>query len=189
MKVLKESNYAVIRNGINRVVVAITSALDTLEKFNNLSDDLDMIDFTRKIYSMEMLSEINDSIYGLIDHVASELAQKKENYKNTQISQINEIIQKEFSNPNLSTALISEQMNLSTAYLSRIFKYQTGVSIQETINHKRLETAKDLLLQENTTIMEVCKSIGIINDMYFYTLFKKQYGTTPREYRLRNRKP
>ncbi|MCF7942915.1 MAG: AraC family transcriptional regulator [Spirochaetia bacterium] len=186
MTVLTQSNYSIIRNGINRVVVAITSALDTLEKYNNISNDLDMIDFTRRIYSMETLSEINESIFSLIDHVALELSQKQENYKNSQISQINEIIQKDFSNPNLSTDFISEQLKLSGAYLNRIFKHQTGASILETVNNKRLETARDLLLKENSTISEICKSVGILNDMHFYTLFKKRYGSTPKEYKQKH---
>ncbi|MBI9105283.1 MAG: helix-turn-helix domain-containing protein [Spirochaetales bacterium] len=177
------SNYTVIKNGINRLVIVITSALDTLEKFNNLGDVIDTIDFTQKIHSMETIDEINTAIFNLIDNIAFELSEKKDSYKYNQISEVNKIIQRDYSNPNLSAGSISENLGLSTAYIGRVFKNQTGESIQETINQKRVDTAKELLLQEKSTIAEICDAVGIVNHMYFYTLFKKKFGTTPKDYR------
>jgi len=180
---LTSSNYMVIKNGINRLVIIITSALDTLEKFNNLGEMIDIIDFTRRIHSMETIEEINAAIFSLIDDIASELTEKKDNYKYFQISEVNKIIQRDYSKPNLSATVISEKIDLSTAYIGRIYKQHTGVSIQESINQKRMEAARDLLLKEKVTVAEICDAVGIMNNMYFYTLFKKYYGTTPKEYR------
>jgi len=183
LKSLTDSNYVSLKNGIYRLVVAITSALDTLEKFNNLSNHIDINMFTQKIYGMETIDEIDSAISSLIDEVAGELVQKKENYTYQQVSRVNEIIQKEYPNPNLSTNLISERLGLSTVYLGRIFRNQAGTSIQDTINQRRMEAAKELLETEKITIEEISKTVGISNTMYFYTLFKKQYGTTPKEFR------
>ncbi len=180
---LTQSNYTALKNGINRLIIVITSALDTLEKFNNLSNNIDINAFNYKIHSMETLDEINHAVSGLIDQVAGELVLKRDNYTFHQVGDINEIIQKEYSNPNLSTNLIAERLRFSTAYLGRIFKNQTGTSVQDTINQCRIEAAKDLLIKEKLTIAEISSSVGISNTMYFYTLFKKFYGTTPKEYR------
>lgn len=183
LKSLTDSNYVSMKNGIYRLVVAITSALDTLEKFNNLSNHIDINMFTQKIYAMETIDEIDAAISSLIDEVAGELVQKKEGYTYHQVSRVNEIIFKEYPNPNLSTNLISERLGLSTVYLGRIFRTQTGTSVQDTINLCRMEAAKELLEKEKTTIEEISKTVGISNTMYFYTLFKKQYGMTPKEFR------
>ncbi len=188
LKSLTDSNYISMKNGIYRLVVTITSALDTLEKFNNLSNHIDINMFTQKIYAMETIDEIDASISPLIDEVASELVQKKESYTYHQVSRVNEIILKEYSNPNLSTNLISERLGLSTVYLGRIFRNQTGTSVQDTINQCRMEAARELLEKEKTTIEEISRSVGISNSMYFYTLFKKQYGMTPKEFRQNYRK-
>ena len=183
LKSLTDSNYVSLKNGIYRLVVTITSALDTLEKFNNLSNHIDINMFTQKIYTMETIDEIDSAISSLIDEVAGELIQKKENYTYQQVSRVNEIIQKEYPNPNLSTNLISERLGLSTVYLGRIFRNQAGTSIQDTINQCRMEAAKELLEKEKITIEEISRTVGISNTMYFYTLFKKQFGTTPKEFR------
>jgi AraC-like DNA-binding protein len=183
MDVLAAANYVAIKNGINRMVVAITSALDSLEKFNNLRNSIDVVEVTRRIHAMETIKEINQTIYDLIDQIAAELSEKRDNHQYRQIGEIHAIIDREYANPNLSVNTIAERLNLSAAYVGRTYRGLTGMSIQERINRKRMETARELLLKEKITVVEICDTVGITNYMYFYTQFRKHFGTTPKEYR------
>jgi AraC-like DNA-binding protein len=185
MTVLSEANYVAMKNGINRMVVAITSALDSLEKFNNLGNSIDIIEITRRIQAMETIEEINGTIDGLIDRIATELSEKRGNYQYHQVGEIHAIIDGDFANPNLSVDIIAEKLNLSAAHVGRVYRNLTGRSIQEALNQKRLDSARELLLKEKITIAEICDTVGIANPMYFYTQFKKQFGLTPKEYRQR----
>jgi AraC-like DNA-binding protein len=183
MKILSGANYVAMKNGINRMVVAITSALDSLEKFNNLGNSIDIIEITRRIQTMETIEEIDHTIDELIDRIAAELSEKRGNFQYHQVGEIHAIIDGDFANPNLSVDIIAEKLSLSPAHLGRVYRSLTGRSIQEAINQKRLDSARELLLREKITIAEICDAVGIANPMYFYTQFKKRFGITPKEYR------
>ena len=51
------------------------------------------------------------------------------------------------------------------------------------INKKRIETSLELLKVTDLSIAEIGDLIGLNNTSYFYTLFKKETGTSPKQYR------
>ena len=51
------------------------------------------------------------------------------------------------------------------------------------LQKKRIDTACELLENTTMTVGEITYKIGIENENYFYTLFKKNVGMTPKQYR------
>ena len=51
------------------------------------------------------------------------------------------------------------------------------------INKKRIYTSLKLLKNTDLSIEEIGDLIGLNNTSYFYTLFKKEIGTSPKQYR------
>lgn len=86
-------------------------------------------------------------------------------------------------NRKISLASVSEYVGLSSGYLCRIFKEETGVSINAYINNLRMTKAGELLKDKNSFIKEVAISVGFEDQLYFSRLFKRYYGVTPSEYR------
>jgi len=74
----------------------------------------------------------------------------------------------------------------SHEHVCRTCKSVTGLTPSEYINQIRIEYAAHLLRSDEVSIDEVIESCGFDNNSYFYRLFKRQYGVTPRQYRLRN---
>lgn len=74
----------------------------------------------------------------------------------------------------------------SHEHVCRTCKSVTGLTPSEYINQIRIEYAAHLLRSDEVSIDEVIASCGFDNNSYFYRLFKRQYGVTPRQYRLRN---
>ena len=93
----------------------------------------------------------------------------------------------EFINLNLSSNItvkkIASEIGLSPDYLTRLFKKELGVNIITYINQKRIYTSLNLLKTTNLSIEEIADLIGLNNTSYFYTLFKKQIGMSPKKYR------
>ncbi len=74
---------------------------------------------------------------------------------------------------------------LNPAYVSRLFKKETGVSLSEYIQTVRMEQAKQLLAESNDKISSVAEAVGYSHFSHFAKLFKKITGITPQEYRKR----
>ena len=109
--------------------------------------------------------------------------------KEHSLSQYSEIVKQAlmFINLNISSNLtvkrVAHEIGLSPDYLTRLFKKELGVNIITYINKKRIDTSIELLKSTNLSIEEIGDLIGLNNTSYFYTLFKKEVGISPKQYR------
>ena len=73
-------------------------------------------------------------------------------------------------------------------YVGKCFLRETGSRYSEYLFKVRMEKAKELLVQQKGWRIEaVAEAVGLGHEVqYFYQLFKKYTGTTPKEYRNRN---
>lgn len=71
-------------------------------------------------------------------------------------------------------------------YLSRLFKNETGVSINTYIKNARIEYAKTLLIGTDDSISDICRRLQFCNRTYFSSEFSKAVGVTPAQFRAQN---
>ena len=83
----------------------------------------------------------------------------------------------------LSPKELARKQGLSPAYLSTVFKRETGKTITECIRDKRISHATHLLGTTRLQIQTVALHCGIMDVQYFSKIFKNQIGMTPKEYR------
>ncbi len=79
--------------------------------------------------------------------------------------------------------------NCSASYLSRLFKNQIGVGPIEYLIHIRIHKAKQLLLKSEALIQEIASSVGYTDVYYFSRLFKKHTGSSPLQFREKQKQP
>lgn len=100
----------------------------------------------------------------------------------TMIERINGYIHAHYKEP-ISRNEIGAEFFLVPEYLAKMYKKKTGKNLKDYINEYRLERAKHLLQSSELRISEVATEVGFDNFSYFSTLFKKNTGMTPNEYR------
>lgn len=83
-----------------------------------------------------------------------------------------------------SNEYCADILQLSPHYFRDLLKFETGKSIYMYAQEKRLEAAKKMLLEANTSVSMVADQLGYPNVQYFSQLFKKITGVAPSEYRL-----
>ena len=71
-----------------------------------------------------------------------------------------EFIQENYHDPMLSVESIADQFSLSTSYVSRFFKEQVGHSVTDYIHIVRLDRAKELLSNTDSTVSEIAEKVG-----------------------------
>lgn len=78
---------------------------------------------------------------------------------------------------------VSAKFQANPSYLSRAIKKETGRGFVEILTELRLDTAKQLLERPDTKVYAVAEQVGYKDYSYFYQVFRKRYGISPKEYR------
>jgi len=78
---------------------------------------------------------------------------------------------------------VSNQVNFSISYLSRHFKEKMGITYTEYLQKQRIEQSLSLLLHTNKKVVEIAELCGYSDMKFFNSLFKKNIGLTPRDFR------
>lgn len=105
------------------------------------------------------------------------------------VSSLDKLLEEYFdSNNGLKKGLpsvqdISEQLNLSSRYLSDMLRSLTGLNAQQYIQDKVIERSKDLLSSTSLSVSEVAYQLGFEHPQSFSKLFKSKMNITPLEYR------
>ena len=83
----------------------------------------------------------------------------------------------------LSLNTISAEFALNSSYVSSLFKRETGSTLTNFVNNKRIEHAIYLLNTTKLPIQDIAVQCGITDVNYFTKLFKKIKNMTPSQYR------
>ncbi|MBE5993757.1 MAG: helix-turn-helix transcriptional regulator [Paenibacillaceae bacterium] len=101
---------------------------------------------------------------------------------------INQYIREHYFNPDLNVSMLGETFHLTPAYLSKIYKSETGNSLLYAINSIRIEASKKLLDETDLSVNQISKLVGYLYCNAFIRFFKKQTGLTPGQYKNLNKK-
>ena len=83
----------------------------------------------------------------------------------------------------LTLHTIAKQQNISSGYLSSLFKKETGLTLTDFIRNRRVQHACTLLETTHLQIQTIAIHCGIPDLQYFSKTFKRCVGLTPKEYR------
>jgi len=81
----------------------------------------------------------------------------------------------------LSIKTLAEHFFISTSHLCKLFKSETGTTINKYITAKRITLAKALLIEGNS-VTEVCSLSGFKDYSNFFKTFTKTVGISPKKY-------
>ena len=95
---------------------------------------------------------------------------------------------KNYVNPNACASELAKRLNLSLRQLNRIFKEVYKTSFHKRLIDTRLAHAKRLLIDTDLNIDEIAENIGFSSSSGFFVAFKKAFGMTPREFKIKHKK-
>ena len=82
-------------------------------------------------------------------------------------------------NEKISLDFLSDMFFIDKFHLCHTFRKETGMTIIDFINQKRITQAGILLKGTNKSVNEISTLVGFPNQNYFGVVFKKQYGKSP----------
>ncbi len=83
----------------------------------------------------------------------------------------------------LSLSSLADAQNLSAGYLSAVFKKETGQTVTDYVNQKRMQHAAELLQNTTLQVQTVAQHCGFLDVHYFSKVFKRYIGKTPKEFK------
>lgn len=83
----------------------------------------------------------------------------------------------------ITVELLANKVNLTPAYLSRLFKKETGDTISHYIKMLKLSTAKNMLMYSEYSPSQIAQTLAFPSQSYFTEQFRIYTGLTPVNYR------
>ncbi|MCY9698229.1 AraC family transcriptional regulator [Paenibacillus alginolyticus] len=145
---------------------------DVMPKMNNMLREMETVEET-KLLIMDVLL-----------HAEQQFLELRETRKHHALMQnVRKYIEEHYSNPELSLNHLEDEFGINGKYLSFLFREEIGVKFVDYLSQVRLEYAKVLLLETQSSVQDIANQVGYTNSMTFIRAFKKCFGVTPGEYR------
>lgn len=135
----------------------------------------------QNIIDSDNIHDILEVINKIIDSINSYLAEPQDDSA-LPIKKVKRYISLNYDK-DLYLDLLGQEVGLSAAYLSELFKKEEGIGINHYIKSVRMNEARELLLKTNLKISQIAQKVGYQNYPYFIKLFRQEMGIPPEEYR------
>lgn len=99
------------------------------------------------------------------------------------IKEATEFINKNIGVRKYSIYELAKDLNISTSYLTRLFKQKLGVSPLKYMNEIKIALAKDMLLKTSLSIKSISSELFFSDPLYFSRIFSQAQGVSPKNYR------
>ncbi|WP_339311259.1 helix-turn-helix domain-containing protein [Paenibacillus sp. FSL M7-0896] len=185
-ELLGSFSYENMFSAVLHLAVTLSNTLGEMNSRNVNPVSVNLQAVNRRILEKETLDEIEAVLLEVVREVAEQRRSGREDKNKLLAETVKEIIDKHYADPDLNVQRIADMLKMSSVYLGQVFKAQEGTTVVDQINAARLAYAREYLEQKDLTVTEIMEKVGFGNESYFYRLFKRRYGTTPKEYRLKS---
>jgi two-component system response regulator YesN len=163
---------------IQSIIIMLNIQLPFLRQETNISGEQPY----ERIRGMIFMSDLDGYVKDLLQHIFDFYHDKNPVDSTNLIENAKKVIESNYAG-DISLEQVARHVHLSPAYLSELFKKQTGMSFIDYKTIVRIENAKKLLIIPSMTISEVSLKVGYTDPKYFSKLFKKITGKTIYEYK------
>lgn len=111
------------------------------------------------------------------------MSEKLSNTEIVLLDKINQLIDENLDNQSFTSDSICKEFGLSRSQLYRLIKESSDLSISLYIRQRKLQKAKDLLINSELKISEITYAVGIDSPQSFSKFFTQQYNISPTEFR------
>lgn len=169
--------------------ILLTAKTDTNSKIEGMDCGADA--YIEKPFSMQYLEACIKNLLDLRNLLRQKFSKMplvplnsiaNNSMDNKFLTRINEIIEQNFSNSELSVDFLAEELCISRSGLFAKIKTLANVTPNELIQIVRLKKAAALLSENKYRINEICYMVGFNNPSYFAKCFQKQFGIKPGEF-------
>lgn len=147
------------------------------------------LDVYRQLAGLTYLMDIKAFLIDMAERFIAFFEVKKDSRFKYVVEAAIEYMNSQHSDYELSLPKIADKVFMSSSYLDKIFREQTGKSVIKYLTDIRMDHAKNLLVDSNLKIETVGEKVGYLTSKGFIRAFKRNTGSTPGQYRQKLLKP
>lgn len=157
---------------------------------NNLSNTLQKTSYVNEVFdsifeffsNCDERNQLEDFVQQRLFECASHVTKIRTKKENPVIKKVAQYVQDNLEQ-DLSLDVVAQKVNMSSFYLSKLFKEETGETFINYVTDRRLEKSCKLLKETEKSVKEITADVGYNDQNYFSKLFKNKYGLSPTEFR------
>ena len=167
---LSSEERAILQDYMAKIERELQHPIDKFSKALIVSNIEVMLNYCMRFYERQFITreELNNSTMGRFDILLDE-------YLDSGIG---------LTKGTPTVKYFADKVCLSPNYFGDLVKSETGKTAQEYIQLKMINYAKSSLLDPKLSTKQIAELLGFQHPQHFIRFFKKQTGTTPKEYRL-----
>lgn len=186
LELLKNTTNNTILEDDDGNIIAITKITNIIE-WNDI--DIKIVEYVDKYLKKTIIACKKEALdgYKSIPKIYKQLLNESERKSNCTplVLLAKNFIDSNYYNESISLQSISDKLNVSTAYLSKLLKKEEGISFIDYLTQIRIKKALQLMKDPKLKIYEIAEKVGYNDQHYFSTAFKRVIGMSPIEYRRR----
>lgn len=204
---IEQLKYAIASNDINKITANTYSVFNEIKKLEYfterseitllvkiIEDELEKLSHKttsevlswREILQQKYIDDAEKMLLSNMTNVINEVTKVKDdmmNKKNTEIvREAERIIREEYADSNLCMSYIANKLSVGYRLLGSMFAEEYGMPVTKYINKVRLEKSIELLREGNMSVLQISRECGYESEAYYYRVFKKMFGMTPKQY-------
>jgi len=177
-------SYSEIKLSLMRLMVSIIRTLKQMKLELDQTSLGSMTRIEQSLNRIESLEAFGAWLGEALRGVFQQLERQAVSTTNQQlVAQMQNLVREQLLDPNLSTKSVASALKLSVVYIRQLYKEETGQSFSDYTTGLRLEEVKRLLVETDVPIEEIVRRTGFAAVNSFYTIFKRNFGMTPIQYR------
>ncbi|MFC5467957.1 response regulator [Cohnella suwonensis] len=166
---------------IDQISAIYNQIVSLFYKYYGNSDAVHEVDYLNYYQLFRHYGSIGQ-LFERLKAIFSQQSGEELHISNDTVKKIIEYVDSSFTE-DIMLGVLSKKFNISLGYLSTLIKKETGTTYSDYVMNKRMNLAKELLLDASLSIHEIVERVGYRDYFHFNKLFKKQFGITPSKYR------
>jgi AraC-like DNA-binding protein len=154
-----------------------------LKALSETCAELGEINIINRLLKSDKLQEMKSDLYKILRDACDKAKHSARNRHSQFVEEVMAYIRQNYGDKNLCLTTIGKRFCMNAEYIARLFKEETGESLNDYLGGIRIEKAKNMLSEDRLSIKAIADSTGYFSSNVFIRAFKRREGITPGMYK------
>lgn len=185
---LKPLGETALKSDMVKNYIFVDVALATARLVNDLGGDVEKVipelnSIETTMANIKTIEELQEQTYKILSSALTYRDSRPQGQYKNLIRRAKEYIENHYMNSELTLNDVAAQANLSASHFSVVFSQEAQQTFKEYLTEVRMNKAKELLRMTTLRSADIAYQVGYNDPHYFSSVFKKNTGLSPLEFR------